>query len=65
MEHIDLLSIAGIDPVEFNATENVKLVSEEDREQYGRVFRKNGKLVFRAGTAIDWYGDDDTTSRRH
>lgn len=54
---VDLLSIAGVNHETFyNGGEDVKL--EEDRKPYARVFRKGGKVVYRAGTAVEWDGEE-------
>lgn len=58
-EHADLLSIAGIDHLTFYSSgEDVSLKRDEDRNPVARVFRKGGKVVYRAGSAVDWYGDN-------
>lgn len=57
MEHVDLLSIAGINHVMFyNAGEDVSI--EEDNKRVARVFRDKGLLVYRSGTTFEW--DDET-----
>lgn len=56
--HVDILSIVGIDHVTFyNSGEDVSL-KDEDQKPAARVFRKGGKLVYRAEGAVDWYGED-------
>lgn len=51
-EHVDLLTIAGIDHSTFNATEEVTLF-RDDSKQYARVFRRGSVVVYRAGEE-DW-----------
>lgn len=55
--NVDLLAIAGIEHETFyNSGEDVRL--ESDRVPYARLFRKGGKIVYRAGTAVEWDGDE-------
>ena len=55
--HVDILSIAGIEHTTFyNGGEDVRV--EEDRKPVARVFRRGGKLVYRAGTAVEWDGEE-------
>ncbi len=55
--HVDFLSIAGVNhELFYNSGEDVKV--EEDRKPVARVFRRGGKVVYRAGTAIEWDGDE-------
>jgi hypothetical protein len=57
-DHVDLLMLAGIDHnVFYSSGEDVKVVGERDRT-IARVFRRGGKMVYRAGSAVDWYGDE-------
>jgi hypothetical protein len=59
-EHADILGILGIDHSTFNsAGEDIELVSEEERKPHARVFRKGGKTVYRAGSAVNWYDDEE------
>ena len=59
-DHVDLLTIAGIDHITFYSNgEDVQLVGERDKEPRARVFRKGSKLVYRAGNSVDWYGERD------
>lgn len=52
---VDILNIVGIDHITFyNGGEDVTL--EFERKPYARIFRKGGKLVYRAGTAVEWDG---------
>lgn len=60
-DHADLLNIAGIEHSLFNTVEDVTLTDEKD-EPVARVFRRNGKVVYRAGRAVMW---DDTDGRPH
>lgn len=54
---VDLLSIAGVNhQIFYSSGEDVKL--EADSKPFARVFRKGGKIVYRAGTAVEW--DDET-----
>ena len=56
-DHADLLSIAGIDhEVFFNSGEDIRL--EEDRKRVARVFRRGSKIIYRAGSAIEWDSED-------
>lgn len=55
--HVDLLDIAGVNhEVFYNGGEDVRL--EEDKVRYARVFRKGGRVVYRAGTAVEWDGEE-------
>lgn len=54
---IDLLTIAGVNhEVFYGGVEDVRL--EEDNVRVARVFRKGGRVVYRAGTAVEWDGED-------
>ena len=55
--HVDILNIAGVEHTSFYASEDVTLVGE-DKRPCARVFRRNGRIVYRAGTAIEWDGGD-------
>jgi hypothetical protein len=59
LDHADLLCIAGIDHNTFyNGGEDVRLERDEEEGQSLRIFRKGGKLVYRAGSSVDWFGED-------
>ena len=54
--HVDLLDIAGVNhELFYNSGEDVRL--EDDNVRYARLFRKAGKITYRAGTALEW--DDE------
>lgn len=60
-DHVDLLDIAGIDHSSFSATGDVTLVREREVKPYARVFRRGGKVVYRAGEEV-W---DEDVVRTH
>lgn len=51
-EHVDLLDITGTDRATFNITGDVEVVADGEGTPYGRVFRRGGKVVFRAGVRL-------------
>ena len=54
---VDLLTIAGVNHEMFYSSgEDVRL--EEDHIRVARLFRKDGHVVYRAGTTMEW--DDET-----
>lgn len=55
MDHVDILDIAGIDHSTFyNSGQDVKLVKRDEEKPFARVFRKGGKVVYRAGEGVLW-----------
>lgn len=63
MTQCDLLSIAGIEHSTFQCHEDVTLVSD-DKEPVARIFRRDGKIVYRTGTSFEW-DDKDGHPVRH
>lgn len=54
---VDLLSIAGVNhQIFYSNGEDVRL--ESDSKPFARVFRRGGKIVYRAGTAVEWDGEE-------
>lgn len=59
----DILTIVGVDHATFNSgCADIRLVGRHSKKRIGRVFKKGGKVVFRAGEAIDWFGDEDDSN---
>ena len=50
VEHVDILNLIGIDHITFN--NSGQDITIDDGEQQARVFRKGGKVVYRAGSHL-------------
>lgn len=51
-DHVDILALAGIDRSTFNSTGEDIEVEDREHRPVARVFRRGGKLVYRAGSEV-------------
>lgn len=54
-QRVDILDILGINHNEFTGD---LTLTDSKKKPVARVFRRGGKIVYRAGTAVEWDDED-------
>lgn len=58
-DRADILAIVGLNKSQFNDAGEDVTVRDEAEDTEARVFRRGGKVVYRAGAALKWYDQEE------